>query len=66
MQERYPFNAHKPANVYVLEKQSIWVTNIRPFPLTFVDIWNLPDWYAKDFTRALEEKIHALLSRHHH
>jgi len=29
---------------------------------TFVDCWNLTDWYARDFTRALEEKIDALLS----
>lgn len=31
-------------------------------PLTFVDIWNLPDWYATDFTKALENKIDELLS----
>ena len=66
MQERYPFNAHKPANVYVLEKTEHMDGQYTTLPLTFVDIWNLPDWYAKDFTRALEEKIHALLSRHHH
>lgn len=29
---------------------------------TFVDIWNLSDWYSKDFYRALEEKIDGLLS----
>lgn len=29
---------------------------------TFVDIWGLRDWYSKDFTRALEEKINGLLS----
>lgn len=31
-------------------------------PLTFADIWNLPDWYAADFTKALENKIDELLS----
>ncbi|MBI2327927.1 winged helix-turn-helix domain-containing protein [Candidatus Curtissbacteria bacterium] len=29
---------------------------------TFVDLWNLADWQAKDFTRALKEKIDGLLS----
>lgn len=29
---------------------------------TFVDIWNLRDWYARDFYRSLEEKIDGLLS----
>lgn len=29
---------------------------------TFVDLWNLPDWYAKEFTGALKRKIDELLS----
>ena len=28
---------------------------------TFVDLWNLPFWYAKDFTRSLKDKIDELL-----
>src|SRR3989338_149382 len=28
---------------------------------TFVDIWNLPIWYAKEFTKSLKEKIDELL-----
>ncbi len=66
--ERFPPNAQKPANVFVLEKTGNMLSKdmFTNLPLTFVDIWNLPDWYAKDFTKALEEKIHALLSRHHH
>src|SRR3990167_11200637 len=28
---------------------------------TFVDIWNLPFWYAKEFTKSLKEKIDELL-----
>lgn len=28
---------------------------------TFVDLWNLDDWYAKEFTKALKEKIDELL-----
>lgn len=29
---------------------------------TFVDLWNLGDWQAKDFSRAIKEKIDGLLS----
>lgn len=67
-QERYPHNTRKPPNVFILEKTQYMASygQFTTLPLTFVDIWNLPDWYAKNFTKALEEKIHALLSRHHH
>lgn len=27
----------------------------------FVDLWNLPEWYARDFLKALEARIDALL-----
>jgi hypothetical protein len=29
---------------------------------TFVDVWNLGDWYSRDFVVALETKINELLS----
>jgi hypothetical protein len=29
---------------------------------TFVDLWNLSDWYAKEFVKVLKEKIDELLS----
>ena len=29
---------------------------------TFVDLWNLSDWYAKEFVKALREKVDELLS----
>lgn len=35
---------------------------ITTLPQTFVDIWNLADWYANDFTKGLKEKIDGLLS----
>jgi hypothetical protein len=34
---------------------------ITPLAQTFVDLWNLPEWYARDFYLALEQKIHDLL-----
>jgi len=29
---------------------------------TFVDLWNLSDWYAKEYVRSLKEKIDEILS----
>jgi hypothetical protein len=37
-----------------------WLKNfgyLTPDCQTFVDLWNLPEWYAKDFLNALKEKI---------
>lgn len=33
-----------------------------PLAQLFVDLWNLSDWYAKDFVRAVKEAIDGLLS----
>lgn len=68
VKNRFPPDAHSPSNVFVLAKPRFMEPygQITTLPLTFVDIWNLSDWYAKDFTNALEEKIHAILSRPHH
>jgi len=30
---------------------------VTPDIQTFVDLWNLSDWYAKDFLKALKDKI---------
>lgn len=29
---------------------------------TFVDLWNLPEWYAKEYVNSLKEKINGFLS----
>ncbi len=61
---RFPKEKTRRPNVILLAasptmRQYGGVTTI---PQTYVDIWNLPDWYGNDFTIALEEKIHGLLS----
>lgn len=61
---RFPQDKSRKPNIFVLAappsmRQYGVVTTI---PQTYVDIWNLHDWYAHDFTNALEEKIHGLLS----
>ena len=46
-------------NLIVL-KADPWLKNFgatTPDCQTFVDLWNLPEWYAKDFLSALREKI---------
>jgi hypothetical protein len=35
---------------------------VTTLPQTFVDIWNLKDWYGQEFIKRLEEKINAILS----
>jgi hypothetical protein len=35
---------------------------VTTLPQTFVDIWNLKDWYGQDFIKRLEEKINEKLA----
>jgi hypothetical protein len=52
------------ANLVVL-KPDTWLVNygqITSLAQTFVDLWNLPSWFAKEFVNSLKEKIDDLLS----
>lgn len=47
------------SNLTVLEADP-WLKNfglVTPDPQTFVDLWNLSEWYAKDYLKALKDKI---------
>lgn len=48
----------KNPNFFVLKKDP-WLSRYGRLPLeqTFVDIWNAPEWYAKDFLGAIENKL---------
>ena len=65
---RFPPNAKYPANIFMLAMPDIGAyANRYPggtttLPHTFVDIWNMADWFAADFIGALEERIDGLLS----
>lgn len=61
--ERFPPNQERAPNIFVLRMPETMPQygGITTLPQTFVDIWNLNDWYAHEFTKALEEKIHELL-----
>jgi len=54
----------KEGNLYVLKPDPFLKTygQVATIAQTFVDLWNLSDWYAKDFSKAIKEKIDELLS----
>lgn len=62
IKRRFPLQKG-PANLFVLDADK-FLPDYGPFtPLgqTFVDLWNLKDWYAKEFVVSLKEKINGLL-----
>lgn len=60
--ERFPANAKKPANLFVLRADE-HLSRFRKIPIAqlFVDLWNLNKWYAHDFINELEVKINGIL-----
>ena len=59
IKKRFPKKDNNP-NLFVLKKDS----NMKEMTLAniFVDLWNLKEWYARDFLISLERKIDGLLS----
>jgi len=58
IKKRFP-KTNGEANLFVLKSDSelLKFGNITPNVQTFVDLWNIKDWYAKDFLIALKNKI---------
>jgi len=58
IEKRFPKNDKAP-NLFVLKKdknmKNMAIANI------FVDLWNIKEWYAKDFLKAMEAKLNGLL-----
>ena len=56
--ERFPYKKGEP-NIILLEADRFLKRygKITPFCQTFVDIWNLPEWYAQDFYKEFKEKL---------
>lgn len=48
----------KNPNLFILKKDNL-IKNYKKIPLAqlFVDLWNLKEWYAKEFVTALEKKL---------
>ena len=58
VKERFPVQKGNP-NLIIL-KADPWLENFGKITTdcqTFVDLWNLSEWYAKDFLNALKQKI---------
>lgn len=62
IKKRFPESKNVP-NLFVLKKDSLMENygQITTLAQTFVDLWNLKEWYAKEFLMTLEEKISNLM-----
>lgn len=58
IEKRFPKN-NKTPNLFVLKKDRN-MKNIT-LALIFVDLWNLREWYTKDFLKAMEDKLNGIL-----
>lgn len=56
IKKRFGENKNEP-NLFVLKKEFDKMTLAQ----LFVDLWNLKEWYAKDFLKAMEDKIYGIL-----
>ena len=56
IKKRFPQN-EKNANLFVLKKSSRLYPKTGTIAQIFVDLWNLRQWYASDFLKALEQRI---------
>lgn len=61
LKKRFPpiKNKQQTENLFVLKPDHFLSSfgHITPDVQTFVDIWNIPKWYAKDFLNSLKEKL---------
>jgi hypothetical protein len=63
IKNRFGFKKGRP-NLLVLKPDEFLTHygSITSLGQTFVDLWNLPDWFAKEFVNSLKERIDGLLS----
>lgn len=56
------FKEHKNIpNLFILKKDELMDRYKINYAQLFVDLWNIKEWYAKDFLKELEEKINGIL-----
>lgn len=62
IEKRFP-KGQGVSNIFVLKKDSFMddFGKMTPVSQTYVDLWNLTDWFAQDFLNALKEKFYAKL-----
>lgn len=54
---RFPKQKGIP-NFFILKKDQFMQGKTTSVSQTFVDLWNLPDWFAKDYLEALKAKFY--------
>ena len=62
LKTRFPLREGTP-NLFVLKKDALMKKYGKTTTIaqTFVDLWNLKEWYAKEFIKALEARLHGIL-----
>lgn len=62
IKERFPLGKGRP-NLFALKADPFLgdYGERTPIAQTFIDLWNLEDWYAKEFVNSLKKKIDELL-----
>lgn len=62
LKERFPKTKGIP-NLFVLKKDSIMEKYGKTTTVanTFIDLWNLKEWYAKEFLKSMEARLHGIL-----
>lgn len=62
LEKRFPASSKTP-NLFVMKKDPFIESYGKTTTLaqTFVDLWNVKEWYAKDFLKAMEEKLNGIL-----
>lgn len=62
IKKRFPESKNVP-NLFVLKKDELMESYGKTTTLaqTFVDLWNLKEWYAKEFLMALEKEIEKMM-----
>lgn len=63
LMERFPKSDNKNPNFFVIKPDPNLANYGKTTPVsqTFVDLWNLSDWYADEFIKALREKYYGFL-----
>ncbi len=61
IKKRFVVKNERP-NLFILKKDSL-IDKYKEIPIAqiFVDLWNIGEWYAKDFVDVLEKKIEGFL-----
>jgi len=57
VKERFP-EKKGPKNLFILQKDAFMPEKpAAPLPQIYVDLWNLKEWYARDFLDSLEKRL---------